>query len=126
MMAHLVPVCHANSIPIGGSSKLRPRTTLIHAHSTTPEIVAPSLCSETQPEGRIGYRECTRGNGRLGAIDSIDDRYVHDVDDAYGIAPHLPDRTNVAEDVLAASFTLAGTRRGKFSNGGGVGRRHER
>jgi two-component SAPR family response regulator len=45
------PVCHATSMPIGGSSRLETRTTLIHAHSTTPEIVAPSLCSVTHPEG---------------------------------------------------------------------------
>jgi hypothetical protein len=50
MMEHLVPVCHATSNPIGGSSKLELRTTLIHAYSTTPEIVAPSLCSVTHPD----------------------------------------------------------------------------
>jgi hypothetical protein len=49
-MEHLVPVCHATSKPMGGSSKLESRTTLIHAHSTTPEIVAPSLYSVTHPE----------------------------------------------------------------------------
>jgi competence protein ComFC len=54
MMEHLVPVCHATSMPIGGSSKLGSRTTLIHAHSTTPEIVAPSLCSVTHPERCVG------------------------------------------------------------------------
>jgi hypothetical protein len=32
-------------------------------------------------EGRIGYREWARRNGRLGAIHSIDDRYDHDVDE---------------------------------------------
>jgi hypothetical protein len=31
-------------------------------------------------EGRIGYREWARRNGRLGDIHSIDDCYVHDVD----------------------------------------------
>ncbi len=51
MMEHFVPVCHATSMPIGGSSKLGSRITLIHAHSTTPEIVAPCLCSETHPDG---------------------------------------------------------------------------
>jgi len=81
MMEHLVPVCHATSIPIGGSSKLGSRTTLIRAHSTTPEIVAASLCSATHPEGRIGYRERTRRNDWLGDIHSIDDRYDHDIDE---------------------------------------------
>ena len=32
-------------------------------------------------EGRIGYREWARRNGRLGDIHSIDDRYDHDVDE---------------------------------------------
>jgi len=32
-------------------------------------------------EGRIGYREWARRNGRLGGIHSIDDRYDHDVDE---------------------------------------------
>jgi len=31
-------------------------------------------------EGRIGYREWARRNGRLGDIHSLDDRYDHDVD----------------------------------------------
>jgi hypothetical protein len=55
-------------------------TTLIHRRSVTPGIVAPSLCSETHPEGRIGYRKWARGNGRLGDIHSVYDRYDHDVD----------------------------------------------
>ena len=32
-------------------------------------------------EGRIGYREWARRNGRLGDVHSIDDRYDHDVDE---------------------------------------------
>ena len=32
-------------------------------------------------EGRTGYREWARRNGRLGDIHSIDDRYDHDVDE---------------------------------------------
>ena len=32
-------------------------------------------------EGRIGYREWARRNGRLYDIHSIDDRYDHDVDE---------------------------------------------
>jgi hypothetical protein len=32
-------------------------------------------------EGRIGYRQWARRNGRLGDIHSIDDRYDHDVDE---------------------------------------------
>jgi len=32
-------------------------------------------------EGRIGYREWERRNGRLGDIHSIDDRLDHDVDE---------------------------------------------
>ena len=32
-------------------------------------------------EGRIGYREWARRNGRLGDIHSIDDRLDHDVDE---------------------------------------------
>jgi hypothetical protein len=32
-------------------------------------------------EGRIGYREWARRNGRLGDIHSIEDRYDHDVDE---------------------------------------------
>ena len=32
-------------------------------------------------EGRIGYREWARRNGKLGEIHSIDDRYDHDVDE---------------------------------------------
>jgi hypothetical protein len=80
-MEHLVPVCHTAWIPIGGSSKLESRTTLIHAYSTTPEIVAASLCSVTHPEGRIGYCEWARRNGRLGAIHNVDDRYDHEIDE---------------------------------------------
>ena len=32
-------------------------------------------------EGRIGYREWARRNGRLGDIHVIDDRYDHDIDE---------------------------------------------
>jgi len=32
-------------------------------------------------EGRIGYREWARRNGRLGDIHAIDDRYDHDLDE---------------------------------------------
>src|SRR5215212_7139712 len=32
-------------------------------------------------EGRIGYREWARRNGRLTDIHSIDDRYDHDIDE---------------------------------------------
>ena len=32
-------------------------------------------------EGRIGYREWARRNGKLGDIHSLDDRYDHDVDE---------------------------------------------
>jgi hypothetical protein len=32
-------------------------------------------------EGRIGYREWARRNGRLGDIHSIDDRFDHDIDE---------------------------------------------
>jgi len=32
-------------------------------------------------EGRVGYREWARRNGRLGDIHSLDDRYDHDVDE---------------------------------------------
>ena len=32
-------------------------------------------------EGRIGYREWARRNGRLADIHAIDDRYDHDVDE---------------------------------------------
>jgi hypothetical protein len=32
-------------------------------------------------EGRIGYREWARRNGRLGDIHSIDDRIDHDLDE---------------------------------------------
>ena len=38
------------------------------------------LCSETHPEGQIGYREWARRNGRLGDIHTLDDRYDHDLD----------------------------------------------
>src|SRR5215212_7715775 len=32
-------------------------------------------------EGRAGYREWARRNGRLGDIHSLDDRYDHDIDE---------------------------------------------
>jgi hypothetical protein len=32
-------------------------------------------------EGRIGYREWARRNGKLGDIHAIDDRYDHDIDE---------------------------------------------
>jgi hypothetical protein len=32
-------------------------------------------------EGRIGYREWARRNGRLADIYSVDDRYDHDIDE---------------------------------------------
>jgi hypothetical protein len=62
-------------------------TILLHPHPTRLEIVAPCLYSETHTEGRIGYREWARGNGRLGDIYSVDDRYDHDVDEL--MAQHL-------------------------------------
>jgi hypothetical protein len=56
-------------------------TTLLHAQPTRLEIVAPFLYSVTHPEGRIGYREWARRNGRLDDIHSLDDSYDHDVDE---------------------------------------------
>jgi hypothetical protein len=47
----------AKPLMVKTQAKLESRTTLIHAPSTTPEIVAPSLYSQTHSEGRIGYRE---------------------------------------------------------------------
>jgi hypothetical protein len=35
-------------------------------------------------EGRIGYREWARRNGRLGDIHSLDDRLDHDIDELMG------------------------------------------
>ena len=35
-------------------------------------------------EGRIGYREWARRNGRLAEIHSLDDRFDHDVDELMG------------------------------------------
>jgi hypothetical protein len=54
--------------------------TLVHAASATPGIVSLSY-SETHSEGRIGYREWARRNGRLADIHSLDDRLDHDVDE---------------------------------------------
>ena len=59
-------------------------TTLLYAHPATHEIAAPFLCSETHSEGRIGYHEWARRNGRLGDIHSIDDRYGHDIEELMG------------------------------------------
>jgi hypothetical protein len=56
-------------------------TTLLHARPRGLEIVAPCLCSETHPEGRIGYREWARRNGRLGDIHGVDDRFDHHIDE---------------------------------------------
>ena len=56
-------------------------TTLLHPHPARLEIVAPFLGSETHSEERIGYREWTRRNGRLGDIHSVDDRYDHNIDE---------------------------------------------
>ena len=55
---------------------------MFQAHSMTLES-APlySLCSETHPEGRIGYREWARRNGRLADIHSVEDRFDHDIDE---------------------------------------------
>ena len=39
------------------------------------------LYSGIYPEGRIGYREWARRNGRLGDIHSMDDRFDHDIDE---------------------------------------------
>jgi hypothetical protein len=51
------------------------------ARSARPGTAIPCLYSETHFEGRIGYREWARKNGRLGDIHSIDDRYDHDIDE---------------------------------------------
>jgi hypothetical protein len=37
-------------LQLSAATSLSLVTTLSHLRSTTPEIVAPSLCSETQPE----------------------------------------------------------------------------
>ena len=52
-------------------------------------------------EGRIGYREWARRNGRLGDIHSLDD---HDVDELMAQSQLLIDQR--AEDVQSAPFTL--------------------
>ena len=63
---------------------VQPRLSLmitpVHAASATPGIVSP-LCSETHSEERIGHREWARGNGSLGDIHSVDDRFEHHIDE---------------------------------------------
>jgi hypothetical protein len=44
-------------------------------------LYVDSLRVASFAEGRIGYREWARRNGRLGDIHSLDDRYDHDVDE---------------------------------------------
>jgi hypothetical protein len=66
--------------------------TPVYRPLATPGIVSP-LYSETHPEGRIGYREWVRGNGRLGDIYSVDDRYDHDVDELMAQPRKLTERT---------------------------------
>jgi hypothetical protein len=44
-------------------------------------LFADGLKVASFAEGRIGYREWARRNGRLGDIHSIDDRYDHDIDE---------------------------------------------
>ncbi len=46
--------------------------------------IACSGCADAgrcAAEGRIGYREWARRNGRLEEIHSLEDRYDHDVDE---------------------------------------------
>jgi hypothetical protein len=45
---------------------------------------ADGVCVATFAEGRMGYREWARRNGRLTDIYSIDYRYDHDVDELMG------------------------------------------
>jgi hypothetical protein len=44
-------------------------------------LFADGVGVESFAEGRIGYREWARKNGRLGDIHSLDDRYDHDIDE---------------------------------------------
>jgi hypothetical protein len=44
-------------------------------------LYADSVKVASFAEGRIGYREWARRNGRLADIHSIDDRYDHDIDE---------------------------------------------
>jgi hypothetical protein len=44
-------------------------------------LVADGVRVASFAEGRIGFREWARRNGRLGDIHSIDDRYDHDIDE---------------------------------------------
>src|SRR5919107_3656826 len=44
-------------------------------------LFADALRVASFAEGRIGYREWARRNGRLGDIHSLDDRYDHDIDE---------------------------------------------
>jgi hypothetical protein len=47
-------------------------------------LYADGLKVASLAEGRIGYREWARRNGRLADIHSIDDRYDHDTDELMG------------------------------------------
>jgi hypothetical protein len=47
-------------------------------------LYADGVRVASSAEGRIGYREWARRNGRLGDIHSLDDRYDHDVDELLG------------------------------------------
>jgi len=57
-------------------------------------------------EGRIGYREWARRNGRLADMHSIDDRYDHDIDELMAY-PQIPFRTHGADSRTSAPYTLA-------------------
>ena len=50
----------------------------------TLQTYLTALADLFYPEGRIGYRERARRNGRLGDIHSVDDRYDHDIDELVG------------------------------------------
>jgi hypothetical protein len=65
-------------------SKLLSATVLLPDCSAAPGTRVPVLCSETHPEGQIGYRELARRNSKLGDIHSIDDRLDHDIDELMG------------------------------------------
>jgi hypothetical protein len=44
-------------------------------------VTGPERSATPGGEGRIGYRDWARRNGRLYGIHSLDDRYDHDIDE---------------------------------------------
>ena len=76
-----LPYPHSEHEDIGAAVAAGKPTVEVEDFDFSYGLYADGVRVASFAEGRVGYREWARMNGRLGDIHSLDDRLDHDIDE---------------------------------------------